>query len=162
MTHIPPKRGIAAWRRAREQVRHPSTRPFPTTNSCRRVMLFSLAIWVIAATAMFGVIVRPWNSPECLWVMAGAAMLVLFHPNRHRWRSQSFRDGSARHHPLVDRIAPRRRERYVAPVSQIGRHRHAARTSAVATCLVRNVPVKQTIAPGSASRKSDWFNRASC
>jgi Na+/H+ antiporter NhaD/arsenite permease-like protein len=45
---------------------------------------------------------------------------------------------------------------------KFGRHRHAARTSAVATCLVRNVPVKQTIAPGLASRKSDWFNRDSC
>src|SRR5258706_9849101 len=41
-------------------------------------MLFNLAIWVIAAVATLGVIVRPWNSPEFVWAMAGAAVLVLF------------------------------------------------------------------------------------
>src|SRR3982074_3740789 len=41
-------------------------------------MLFNSAIWVIAAVATLGVIARPWNSPEFIWAMAGAAMLVLF------------------------------------------------------------------------------------
>src|SRR5258705_4793707 len=41
-------------------------------------MLFNSAIWVIAAVATLGVIARPWNSPEFVWAMAGAAMLVLF------------------------------------------------------------------------------------
>jgi hypothetical protein len=36
------------------------------------------AIWAIAAVATFGVIVRPWNLPEFVWTIAGAAMLVLF------------------------------------------------------------------------------------
>jgi Zn-dependent protease with chaperone function len=33
------------------------------------------ALWAIA---MLGVITRPWNSPEFVWAMAGAAMPVLF------------------------------------------------------------------------------------
>src|SRR5467141_5408720 len=41
-------------------------------------MLFNSAIWVIAAVATLGVIARPWNWPEFVWAMAGAAMLVLF------------------------------------------------------------------------------------
>src|SRR6266436_3312207 len=41
-------------------------------------MLFNLAIWVIAVVATLGVIARPWNCPEFVWAMAGAAMLVLF------------------------------------------------------------------------------------
>ena len=41
-------------------------------------MLFNSAIWAIAAVATLGVIARPWNSPEFIWAMAGAAMLVLF------------------------------------------------------------------------------------
>src|SRR4030088_1394596 len=41
-------------------------------------MLFNSAIWVSAAVAALGVIARPWNSPEFVWAMAGAAMLVLF------------------------------------------------------------------------------------
>ena len=41
-------------------------------------MLFNSAIWAIAAVATFGMIARPWNSPEFVWAMAGAAMLVLF------------------------------------------------------------------------------------
>jgi arsenical pump membrane protein len=40
-------------------------------------MLSNSAIWVIAAVATLGVIVRPWNWPEFVWAMAGAAMLVL-------------------------------------------------------------------------------------
>ena len=40
-------------------------------------MLFNSAIWVIAAVATLGVIARPWNWPEFVWAMAGAAMLVL-------------------------------------------------------------------------------------
>ena len=35
------------------------------------------ATWGIAALATFGVIVRPWNLPEYIWAVAGAAMLVL-------------------------------------------------------------------------------------
>jgi arsenical pump membrane protein len=35
------------------------------------------AIWGIAALATFGVIVRPWNLPEFIWAVAGAALLVL-------------------------------------------------------------------------------------
>ena len=42
-------------------------------------MLFDLAIWAIAAMATWGVIARPWNSPEFAWATTGAAMLVLFH-----------------------------------------------------------------------------------
>ena len=41
-------------------------------------MLFNSAIWVIAAGATLGVIARPWHSPEFVWALAGAAMLVLF------------------------------------------------------------------------------------
>ena len=41
-------------------------------------MLFNSAIWAIAAVATLGVIARPWNSPEFVWAMAGATMLVLF------------------------------------------------------------------------------------
>jgi arsenical pump membrane protein len=41
-------------------------------------MLFDSAIWAIAAVATLGVIARPWNSPEFVWAVAGAAMLVLF------------------------------------------------------------------------------------
>ena len=42
-------------------------------------MLFNSATWAIAATAILGVIARPWNLPEFVWAIAGAAMLVLFH-----------------------------------------------------------------------------------
>jgi arsenical pump membrane protein len=41
-------------------------------------MSFDWAIWVIAAVATLGVIVRPWNLPEFVWAVAGATMLVLF------------------------------------------------------------------------------------
>jgi arsenical pump membrane protein len=41
-------------------------------------MLFNSAIWGIAAVATLGVIARPWNWPEFVWAIAGAAMLVLF------------------------------------------------------------------------------------
>jgi arsenical pump membrane protein len=37
------------------------------------------ATWGIAALATFGVIVRPWNLPEFIWAVAGAALLVLLH-----------------------------------------------------------------------------------
>lgn len=42
-------------------------------------MLTSLhiAIWIIAALATLGVIVRPWRVPEYVWAIAGAALLVL-------------------------------------------------------------------------------------
>jgi len=36
------------------------------------------ATWGIAALATFGVIARPWNLPEFIWAVAGAALLVLF------------------------------------------------------------------------------------
>jgi arsenical pump membrane protein len=35
------------------------------------------ATWGIAALATFGVIARPWNLPEFIWAIAGAALLVL-------------------------------------------------------------------------------------
>ena len=35
------------------------------------------ATWAIAILATFGVIVRPWNLPEFIWAVAGAALLVL-------------------------------------------------------------------------------------
>ena len=41
-------------------------------------MLLNSASFVIAAVATLGVITRPRNSPEFVWAMAGAAMLVLF------------------------------------------------------------------------------------
>jgi arsenical pump membrane protein len=41
-------------------------------------MLFNSAIWAIAAAASLGAIARPWNLPEFVWAIAGAAMLVLF------------------------------------------------------------------------------------
>ena len=43
-----------------------------------RLMLLNSASFVIAAVATLGVITRPRNSPEFVWAMAGAAMLVLF------------------------------------------------------------------------------------
>jgi arsenical pump membrane protein len=42
-------------------------------------MLFNSAIWIIAAAATLGVIARPWDLPEFIWAIAGAAMLTLFH-----------------------------------------------------------------------------------
>jgi arsenical pump membrane protein len=41
-------------------------------------MLFNSAIWAVAAVATLGVIARPWNVPEFVWAIAGAAMLVMF------------------------------------------------------------------------------------
>jgi arsenical pump membrane protein len=41
-------------------------------------MLFNSAIWGIASVATLGVMARPWNWPEFVWAIAGAAMLVLF------------------------------------------------------------------------------------
>jgi len=35
------------------------------------------ATWGIAALATFGVIVRPWNLPEFIWAVAGAALLIV-------------------------------------------------------------------------------------
>src|SRR5271156_1207733 len=35
------------------------------------------ATWGIAGLATFGVIARPWNFPEFIWAVAGAALLVL-------------------------------------------------------------------------------------
>jgi arsenical pump membrane protein len=37
------------------------------------------ATWAIAILATLGVIVRPWNLPEFIWAVAGAALLVLLH-----------------------------------------------------------------------------------
>ena len=36
------------------------------------------ATWGIAALATLGVIARPWNLPEFIWAIAGAASLVVF------------------------------------------------------------------------------------
>ncbi|MGI4815072.1 MAG: SLC13 family permease [Janthinobacterium lividum] len=36
-----------------------------------------LIIWSIAAIAVFGVIVRPWRSPEFIWAIGGALLLLL-------------------------------------------------------------------------------------
>jgi len=36
------------------------------------------AIWILAALATAGVILRPWRLPEAIWAAAGAAALVLF------------------------------------------------------------------------------------
>jgi arsenical pump membrane protein len=33
------------------------------------------ATWGIAALATFGVIARPWNLPEFVWAVAGAALV---------------------------------------------------------------------------------------
>ncbi len=35
------------------------------------------ATWGIAALATFGVIARPWNLPEFVWAVVGAALLVV-------------------------------------------------------------------------------------
>src|SRR6201990_2561672 len=35
------------------------------------------ATWGIAVLATLGVIVRPWNLPEFIWAVAGAALLVM-------------------------------------------------------------------------------------
>jgi arsenical pump membrane protein len=37
-----------------------------------------IATWLIAASVITGVIVRPWKLPEALWAVLGAAALVLF------------------------------------------------------------------------------------
>jgi arsenical pump membrane protein len=47
-------------------------------------MLFNSAIWAVAAVATLGVIARPWNVPEFVWAIAGAAMLLIF--NLLPWR----------------------------------------------------------------------------
>src|ERR1700716_4455155 len=41
-------------------------------------MVFNSALWVLSAAATVGVIARPWNVPEFVWAIAGAAMLVMF------------------------------------------------------------------------------------
>ena len=38
----------------------------------------TVAIWVIAAVATAGVVVRPWHLPEAIWAAAGALSLVAF------------------------------------------------------------------------------------
>jgi arsenical pump membrane protein len=38
----------------------------------------NVATWGIAALATLGVIARPWNLPEFIWAIAGAALLVVF------------------------------------------------------------------------------------
>lgn len=37
-----------------------------------------IAIWLISTFVITGVIIRPWNLPEALWAVLGAAALVLF------------------------------------------------------------------------------------
>jgi len=37
----------------------------------------NMATWGIAALATFGVIARPWNLPEFVWAVVGAALLVV-------------------------------------------------------------------------------------
>ncbi len=37
-----------------------------------------IATWGIAGLAIFGIIVRPWNLPEYIWVVTGAVLLVAF------------------------------------------------------------------------------------
>jgi arsenical pump membrane protein len=37
-----------------------------------------LAIWLIAALSVLGVVVRPWRIPEAIWAVLGAAALALF------------------------------------------------------------------------------------
>jgi arsenical pump membrane protein len=41
------------------------------------ILNINVAIWAIAALATFGVVARPWNLPEFIWAVAGAALLVL-------------------------------------------------------------------------------------
>lgn len=36
-----------------------------------------MTIWIIAAIATAGVILRPFNLPEVTWTVAGAALLVI-------------------------------------------------------------------------------------
>jgi arsenical pump membrane protein len=43
-----------------------------------------VATWSVAALATLGVILRPWNFPEFIWAVAGAALLVAF--NLIPWR----------------------------------------------------------------------------
>jgi len=38
----------------------------------------NIATWLIAASAIMGVIVRPWRLPEALWAVSGAALLIVF------------------------------------------------------------------------------------
>ena len=53
-------------------------RPAATASGGRAVISTTdAATWGIAALATFGVIVRPWNLPEFIWAVAGAALLVL-------------------------------------------------------------------------------------
>jgi len=40
-------------------------------------MAADLAIWLIAAAAIVGVVARPWGVPEVWWALAGAAALIL-------------------------------------------------------------------------------------
>jgi arsenical pump membrane protein len=41
------------------------------------MLSLNAAIWGIAGLATFGVLARPWNLPEFIWAVAGAALLVL-------------------------------------------------------------------------------------
>ncbi len=40
-------------------------------------MASHLLVWIIAATATAGVILRPWNLPEAIWAVSGAVLLVV-------------------------------------------------------------------------------------
>ncbi len=42
------------------------------------VSLAQAATWAIACLATLGVILRPWNLPEAIWAVLGAALLVMF------------------------------------------------------------------------------------
>ena len=38
----------------------------------------NIATWIVSAFAVGGVIVRPFEAPEALWAVSGAAILVVF------------------------------------------------------------------------------------
>ncbi len=40
-------------------------------------MASHLLVWIIAAAATAGVILRPWNLPEAIWAVSGALLLVV-------------------------------------------------------------------------------------
>jgi arsenical pump membrane protein len=55
----------------------PSFEPTRTTSATLVHNLAHEIIWLIAAVAILGILIRPWGLPEAVWAVAGAAILVL-------------------------------------------------------------------------------------
>src|ERR1700688_4500771 len=75
---------FVAWLRIGPEARLRATRSFRQsprlhrTCECAVTLETNAATWGIATLATLGVVARPWNLPEFIWAIAGAALLVVF------------------------------------------------------------------------------------